>query len=158
MPSPMAGAPTAAVHATPASSATLIACWSIVPSPLTAMSATSGCAAPRQARSMRHSTATSQYAKEDTAGKRLLGQQEPACNNGRGDACRSLRRLRGSMQRRAGEPELRDLFGGRERKLLEISLGFADVLRQPRLVPRPQQEDCARRLEAESRCTTQDHR
>jgi len=31
------------------------------------------------------------------------------------------------MQRRAGEPELRDLLGGRERELLEIGLSPADV-------------------------------
>src|SRR5882724_9303078 len=40
MPSPMASAPAVAVQAAPTSTATLITFWNIVPSPLTAMSAT----------------------------------------------------------------------------------------------------------------------
>src|SRR5262249_53721421 len=64
----------------------------------------------------------------------------------------------GLMHRRAGEPELRDLLGSRDRKLLEVSLGLADVLRQPYLILRPQHEYRPRRDEAQSRRPAQDQR
>src|SRR6476661_3430324 len=59
MPSLMAGAPAAAIHAAPTSSATLNAFWNIVP--------------PHDGieRDRRRSTATPQYAMEAAAGKRL---------------------------------------------------------------------------------------
>src|SRR5215510_6115472 len=100
---------------------------------------------------------------EDAAGRRFswVSGNTPTkwpARSSRRVRSNARKRSKRSMQRRAGEPELRDLLGGRERKLPEIGLGFAHVLRQPRLVLRPQQKDRARRLEAESGCATEDHR
>src|SRR5262245_44925291 len=122
MSSPTAGAPAIVIHAAPATSTTLNAFRNIIP-PLTALSAT-GVAWTGDA-TVRHGGRRRKAA--------LYGQREQANNNGPHDPCvasgQTRERSKKSMQRRAGQPELRDLLGGRERKLLEISLCLAHVLR-----------------------------